>query len=862
MGKRRTEGKHKSRYNESDSDEVEDEIIEQEPLKPDQLANIKSRKIIKAKRRGPSTTETSTFGAFGALTKAGTEESSKPSVFTGFKGFSAFKAAPSLTPATNEPAKTVASMFSETTPSTDAFKSTPSITPSLFASKSNSNTVNKPSLFSQSANGDHKHNDLPDSKEVSKKLEPEKTNDTSSNNISETELNFINELNVVYEKYYGKTKRALKLPTEVLDKDMNSGDKPEDSTRSKYAFLLAELNKHCSKWISKHVEKDPLIILTPIFVDYFNYMILMEKNFYPNTFSKIKPSSESATNGTTPQQFSLKPSNGTAIVASVNTTTTPTLSFSSTNSFASNKKDDESHKNINGHKEETDKENEDTETDKKLSDSSKNFASLIKTNQINPISLTGSSVTAAFSLKSSSESPKLAEKDSNSATPTTQTNLFKFSAGSPSKNTQSLSGTETAPKSNFFSSEPKKDQEPSAAPKLSFASSSSETTTVKPTFKFGASTEMNKPSLTESPSIFGKKPESSTTSFFGKPAESLEAKKTETPLLSVFGKTVDSSSILGKKTDSTTPFLFAKTTETTPLFGKSTDKTSPTSKQPTPSLFSKTEAETETKTSSIFSSLNKPPTTAPLTTENEDGSKKPSSETESKPAAPTFTSLMNANANTTPGSTFKGFNGFGGSSSQSSIFSSSSTAAPGSNVTTSKPATPFFSFASAADAAKPGGLFEAGTTGSNLFGSGATFPGATAQPQQEEEEEYVPPKPETSDVKEEGAVFERRIKLYYEKEEKFVDRGIGNLYIKPINNGESMSLIVRADNKLANILLNVKLSKSLPVSKIGAKDVSFLCMPNPAIPGVDEKKPCKFLFKVKTEEWAQELLDKLNEYKK
>lgn len=103
---------------------------------------------------------------------------------------------------------------------------------------------------------------------------------------------------------------------------------------------------------------------------------------------------------------------------------------------------------------------------------------------------------------------------------------------------------------------------------------------------------------------------------------------------------------------------------------------------------------------------------------------------------------------------------------------------------------------------------------------------------------------------------------YNEKESKFVDRGIGNLYLKPINNGESTQLIIRADNKLANILLNVKLSKALPINKISAKDVSYLCIPNPPIPNVDSKLPCKFLFKVKTEDDAQELVDKLNELKK
>jgi nuclear pore complex protein Nup50 len=113
-------------------------------------------------------------------------------------------------------------------------------------------------------------------------------------------------------------------------------------------------------------------------------------------------------------------------------------------------------------------------------------------------------------------------------------------------------------------------------------------------------------------------------------------------------------------------------------------------------------------------------------------------------------------------------------------------------------------------------------------------------------------------------VFTKRVKLYYynEEEKKFCDRGIGNLFIKPINNGESTSLVVRADTTLANILLNVKLSKALPIAKAGPKDVSYLCVPNPPIPKTKSNAPCKFLFKVKTEDDANELLEKLNEYKK
>lgn len=119
-------------------------------------------------------------------------------------------------------------------------------------------------------------------------------------------------------------------------------------------------------------------------------------------------------------------------------------------------------------------------------------------------------------------------------------------------------------------------------------------------------------------------------------------------------------------------------------------------------------------------------------------------------------------------------------------------------------------------------------------------------------------------------LFRLRIKLYYfnDKEKKFSDRGIGNLFIKPTQKEGvaadlSYQLIIRADNKLAQILLNVKLSKVFPVTRDGPKDVSYLCVPNPPIQGLDSATaPVKFLFKVKTENDADELAEKLNEYKK
>lgn len=57
------------------------------------------------------------------------------------------------------------------------------------------------------------------------------------------------------------------------------------------------------------------------------------------------------------------------------------------------------------------------------------------------------------------------------------------------------------------------------------------------------------------------------------------------------------------------------------------------------------------------------------------------------------------------------------------------------------------------------------------------------------------------------------------------------------------------------------LTKQIPVSKASKNSILMVCIANPSIPKHDEKAPCKFLIKVKTEEDADELFDKLKEMK-
>lgn len=122
------------------------------------------------------------------------------------------------------------------------------------------------------------------------------------------------------------------------------------------------------------------------------------------------------------------------------------------------------------------------------------------------------------------------------------------------------------------------------------------------------------------------------------------------------------------------------------------------------------------------------------------------------------------------------------------------------------------------------------------------------------------------EISEDDAIFTKRCKLFYKKDDAFVDRGVGNLFIKPLpsDDGEDSkkkySLLVRADTNLGNILLNISLN-SLKFNKMGAKDVSFLCVPNPLPdPKMPADAPVIMLLRVKDSPIRDELIEQLNSH--
>ena len=68
---------------------------------------------------------------------------------------------------------------------------------------------------------------------------------------------------------------------------------------------------------------------------------------------------------------------------------------------------------------------------------------------------------------------------------------------------------------------------------------------------------------------------------------------------------------------------------------------------------------------------------------------------------------------------------------------------------------------------------------------------------------------------------------------------------------------------VGNILLNVMLNSQMPFSRQGKNNVTFMCVPNPALDpkDTDDPKPSSILLRVKTGDDADELLENINKHK-
>ena len=155
------------------------------------------------------------------------------------------------------------------------------------------------------------------------------------------------------------------------------------------------------------------------------------------------------------------------------------------------------------------------------------------------------------------------------------------------------------------------------------------------------------------------------------------------------------------------------------------------------------------------------------------------------------------------------------------------------------------------------------------FGAASNFTFATSAPtpakedsQEDGDTKDEPPKVEIVEVKEDDAIYEQKCKLFYKKENSYVEKGVGTLFLKPIKDDNKTQLVIRAATNLGNLLLNIVLNSSLPTQRTGKNNVLLVCVPNPPI-DPDEKadKPYTMLIRVKTAEDADKLLKIIDERK-
>jgi len=123
----------------------------------------------------------------------------------------------------------------------------------------------------------------------------------------------------------------------------------------------------------------------------------------------------------------------------------------------------------------------------------------------------------------------------------------------------------------------------------------------------------------------------------------------------------------------------------------------------------------------------------------------------------------------------------------------------------------------------------------------------------------APPVVERKTIVEDDAFHQIRSKLFFKKGSAWQELGVGMLYLKPC--GEKIQLLIRMEAVTGKILLNINVSKDLPVSRSGKNNVMVVSVPNPHVylkeKDGDNTLPCTYLIRVKGTVEADELFQKL-----
>lgn len=114
-------------------------------------------------------------------------------------------------------------------------------------------------------------------------------------------------------------------------------------------------------------------------------------------------------------------------------------------------------------------------------------------------------------------------------------------------------------------------------------------------------------------------------------------------------------------------------------------------------------------------------------------------------------------------------------------------------------------------------------------------------------------------VVEEDSIFSIKCKIFVMKPDKsYGERGVGNLFVKPVEEKVKAQVIVRTETDTGKIIFNIVVSKNVPIKR-EKNNLILVTIPHPTT----EKSPAPAtcLIKVKTAEDAEKLLNCLEQFK-
>lgn len=170
-----------------------------------------------------------------------------------------------------------------------------------------------------------------------------------------------------------------------------------------------------------------------------------------------------------------------------------------------------------------------------------------------------------------------------------------------------------------------------------------------------------------------------------------------------------------------------------------------------------------------------------------------------------------------------------------------------------------FSFGQTSTSPNATAGFIFGSTKRFSFGAQAVKPQESDNSANNEakDDDYIPPEPDFKPVKEEGAIYDKRCKVFLKKGANYTVKGVGTLFLKPTENDKTQ-LIVRADTAMGSVILNTLLTESTPIVRMNKNSVIIACVSSTE----SSPHPSTVLLRVKTEEDADCLVEALNKYKK